>query len=145
MRVEMIPLATTVCPWEVKVSLKSALCISDHLPPWTLAQRPSHWDGLCNILERSYWGRVWIIQELAVAQDVVFHCGFNTALPSKLKMIMAVMHRTSREVVSETANKVLTSGARFLKVAASITAYKSWHNEDQQGLAAHDERFSKPM
>jgi hypothetical protein len=139
----MVPLATTVCPWEVKVSLKSALCapwISDHLPPWTLAQRPSHWDGLCNILGRSYWGR-----ELAVAQDVVFHCGFNAAPPSKLRMIMAVMHRTSREVVSETANKVLTSGARFLKVAASIMAYKPWRNEDQQGLATHDERFSKPM
>jgi hypothetical protein len=40
----------------------------------------SHWNGLRQILQRSYWSRLWVIQELVVTDrpdEVRLLCGFR--------------------------------------------------------------------
>ena len=38
-------------------------------------QRAAHWKALIALLERSWWARVWVRQEVAVAKQAVVHCG----------------------------------------------------------------------
>ncbi|KAK1977706.1 heterokaryon incompatibility, partial [Colletotrichum cereale] len=36
-----------------------------------LSSDPKHWNSLRRVFKRSYWNRVWIIQEIAVTKDVL--------------------------------------------------------------------------
>lgn len=33
------------------------------------------WEALVGFLERSYWTRIWIVQEYLLARDIIIHCG----------------------------------------------------------------------
>lgn len=44
------------------------------------------WAGLVMLLERSYWTRIWIVQEYLLAQDIIMHCGWETISGRDLDM-----------------------------------------------------------
>jgi hypothetical protein len=49
-----------------------------------------HWDGLSQIFQRSYWSRLWVIQELVVTphpDEVWLLCGSSQARFTSLRMI----------------------------------------------------------
>lgn len=37
-----------------------------------------HWKTIAALLQRPWWERVWVRQEIAVAQSITFHCGNST-------------------------------------------------------------------
>lgn len=43
----------------------------------TLAHK-EWWGALVRFLERSYWTRIWVVQEYLLAQDITIHCGCET-------------------------------------------------------------------
>lgn len=44
-------------------------------PQVSEGQRVANWKALIALLERSWWARVWVRQEVAVAKEAVVHCG----------------------------------------------------------------------
>jgi hypothetical protein len=48
----------------------------------------AHWTGLRNILQRSWFRRVWVRQELAVSRDPGFVCGQQTISWEKFKAVV---------------------------------------------------------
>lgn len=43
-----------------------------------LMKRATVWKGLADLSKRRYWTRIWIVQEITVARDVVLFCGGET-------------------------------------------------------------------
>lgn len=41
-------------------------------------QKVLHWKTIAALLQRPWWERVWVRQEIAVAQSITFHCGDST-------------------------------------------------------------------
>ena len=39
------------------------------------AHRQSHWDALVEIMEREYWQRIWVVQEINSARSLILRCG----------------------------------------------------------------------
>lgn len=61
---------------------------------WKRAHKLSNYEreALFEFTNRSYWGRVWIVQELVLAQEIVFHCGeedivWSPSLLSSLRLV----------------------------------------------------------
>ncbi|KAH7039821.1 heterokaryon incompatibility protein-domain-containing protein [Microdochium trichocladiopsis] len=60
-----------------------------NLPPeavdmaWTDHELPgqeSHeWESICEIIQRPWFSRIWIVQEFVLAREVTFHCGTRVA------------------------------------------------------------------
>ncbi|KIW19179.1 hypothetical protein PV08_03473 [Exophiala spinifera] len=46
--------------------------------------KPTVWKGLADLSRRTYWTRIWIVQELTVAVDAVVHCGADSVPLSML-------------------------------------------------------------
>jgi len=40
-----------------------------------MARSPQKWAALLNLLEKSYWSRVWIVQEIGLAKEIQVICG----------------------------------------------------------------------
>ena len=47
------------------------------------------WRELCDICQRQYWTRTWIIQEVILAKDVIIHCGSRQISWAALKFACA--------------------------------------------------------
>jgi len=46
--------------------------LEEHLRTWYL-------DSIRSFLKRPYWSRIWIVQELCVAREILLACGDQTA------------------------------------------------------------------
>lgn len=71
---------------------------------YLFAERPSH--GVRDVLARPWWGRVWVVQEAAVARKLAFLCG-----PNRLDLPHS---RHDLLELADAFQKALTSGALWL-------------------------------
>lgn len=60
-------------------------------------------DGLRNLLERPFWRRVWIVQEVTLAQDAVLLCG-DESMPIKYFIEAIDVIREWTEIFNELSN-----------------------------------------
>jgi hypothetical protein len=93
------------------------------------------WEGLCVLLQRSYWKRLWIIQELTVAREAVLLCGWDTADLSRLRLITLVIHRLHLRLVfdySDISRQVTEAGWRFMKMERILLAWQSRHRNGER-------------
>ncbi|KAK0716116.1 heterokaryon incompatibility protein-domain-containing protein [Lasiosphaeris hirsuta] len=68
-----------------------------------------------NILSRPYWGRLWIIQELMLAQDILLMCG-DRALPWRYLTSWLKCSREDSDGESESTKQVMeTRGYQLLE------------------------------
>jgi Heterokaryon incompatibility protein (HET) len=97
-----------------------------------------HWDGLTGLLERSYWSRVWITQEISVGRDVVLFCGLDISSLNRLRLIVNIIHRIDKRLVfntAEAARQVVGVAAPFLKIERTIGAWQRQDtDENNRGL-----------
>lgn len=57
-----------------------------------------HWRALCTFMRKSYWSRLWIIQELAANQrSTLFSCGLNELTRETLKLAVYGCQKLYRE------------------------------------------------
>jgi hypothetical protein len=56
------------------------------------------WEALGRLLGRPYWKRTWILQELALAEKIIFRCGDETAIFGDLRGIDTIIARYARSL-----------------------------------------------
>ncbi|KAK0631653.1 heterokaryon incompatibility protein-domain-containing protein [Immersiella caudata] len=73
--------AAHVSVWLGLPKIPNHIIIPDHLQPVkTIEVDPFDWhDNLEDLANRSYWSRVWVIQEFLLGQNILLHCG-NSAI-----------------------------------------------------------------
>ncbi|KAE9377656.1 hypothetical protein N431DRAFT_434813 [Stipitochalara longipes BDJ] len=53
-----------------------------------------HWQALCLFFERSYWSRLWVIQEIAMSSsDMIMYCGSKSLSWERMCLGMGIIHR----------------------------------------------------
>jgi len=88
--------ATTVVSWlgedsDAIMTLKSTLARASDIgdPMFTQAYWASEiLQGCVQLFSHPYWTRIWILQELALAKEVVLMCGRHTFKPSDIRSIL---------------------------------------------------------
>jgi len=78
-------------------------------------------EGLDEILQRSWFSRIWVIQEMAFADDVLFMCGSSTA--SRAALIEAISGYNNIRITKSVVPYVLT------------VQYDTFSEEQNTGLA----------
>ncbi|PMD13545.1 HET-domain-containing protein [Hyaloscypha hepaticicola] len=111
----------------------------------TLSDRAydTHWNGLEQIYSRSYWRRLWVIQELVVTTQpdkVRLLCGSDKAQFIHLRMLNRKIYDIAttiprlyyREPLDATIHKLRRSGERVRKIAVHGEA---WANRNAKDLS----------
>ena len=99
----------------------------------------AHWEGLRQVFQRSYWKRLWIIQELVVTLNpdaVLLHCGSTRASFRSLRMLVKQIrtHGHSLPYINEKGSnhalgRTIHNSARF--VHAISKHVRSWKKHNQ--------------
>jgi hypothetical protein len=53
-----------------------------------------YWGAIAALFERTYWSRIWIVQEYLLAVDLTLYCGSHTISGSDFQEIVGIMERT---------------------------------------------------
>jgi hypothetical protein len=90
--------------------------LDDEIEEWTRQKLAdpkyqAHWDGLLELLQRSYWKRIWIIQEIVVARSLVMQCDLRR---TKLLPLLAL----ARQIMRISSSKSCLAVVRKLEIAA---------------------------
>src|SRR5690242_3272894 len=54
----------------------------------------SDWSSLDRLFDRPWFQRVWVVQELGLARDAVYHCGEHSFTRNELQDFMSVLNRS---------------------------------------------------
>jgi hypothetical protein len=52
--------------------------IDDIMAEWLQKRGWKAWNALRQLLDRTYWSRIWIVQEFVLARTITMHCGFHS-------------------------------------------------------------------
>jgi hypothetical protein len=102
----------------------------------------SRWNGLCQILQRSYWRRLWIIQEMVVVKiPRVVHllCGSSDAYFIPLRLFASAIQDFKRKVTIHTVSESWAKASMRVSESARHLLRIAEHEESWQGLLNHDE------
>jgi len=85
----------------------------------------AHWEGLRQVFQRSYWKRLWIIQELVVTLNpdaVLLHCGSTRASFRSLRMLVKQIrtHGHSLPYINEKGSNCCISFQNIMSNCAPI-------------------------
>jgi hypothetical protein len=102
------------------------------------AQRISNWNALGRLMARPYWRRVWIVQEVAVAQDIVVLCGsiqtswlfFGAAIDSLVKSFIHGGHGSFQMV-----RKLELDAVWAVRTVSKLFSRKNNSGKQRPGLA----------
>lgn len=64
-------------------------------------QRTANWKALISLLDRSWWARVWVRQEVAVAKLAVVHCGGQQCEFSALAVTADILNKVDETLGSQ--------------------------------------------
>jgi hypothetical protein len=48
----------------------------------------SAWEGFAGLMERTYWTRIWIVQEYLLAKNIMIHCGLDSIDGGDLEKVL---------------------------------------------------------
>lgn len=112
-----------------------------HWKSWIKATRQTildHMAGLHDLCERPYWGRLWILQELRSAKEIIIMCGSHKLPWTQFENILleatgvsgdfAVSQRTVTELsrLEETKHVKLTAAAKMANLCSEIIPTSRW-------------------
>lgn len=99
----------------------------------------AHWDGLRQVFQRSYWKRLWIIQELVVSLTpgaVLLHCGSTSASFRSLRMLVQQIRTLGHSLPHIYEKNSQVALGRLYKSAQIVHAISehvlSWGNHNQK-------------
>jgi len=49
------------------------------------------WDAVLDLLSRTYWKRIWVIQEFVLAREIIIHCGGSTMNANDLQKFLSLV------------------------------------------------------
>jgi hypothetical protein len=75
----------------------------------------AEWLSLGKLLQRPWWQRVWVVQELAKAKEAVFVCGWTTTPSSRLHCLVMIVHLTP--VIQDFIKRYISNIDIFLQQA----------------------------
>jgi hypothetical protein len=67
------------------------------------------WDALGMLCRRSYWSRLWIIQELVLASDLLVQCGSSTFLWQVFSKVWSQLRHPKYRVRTQYMHTIITS------------------------------------
>ncbi|KAH7420154.1 heterokaryon incompatibility protein-domain-containing protein [Cadophora sp. MPI-SDFR-AT-0126] len=73
----------------------------------------------CGVLSRSYWKRVWILQELIVSPQIIFQCGKSTIEFPKLYASVCYMHLLGTQIITRELERI--GGLKNLDAESTAT------------------------
>ncbi|RFU26865.1 hypothetical protein B7463_g9465, partial [Scytalidium lignicola] len=62
----------------------------------------AHWASLFNLMHREYWRRLWIVQEIVSAREIIVYCGDDTMEWQSLVYITNLIESTIEELGTDT-------------------------------------------
>jgi hypothetical protein len=86
------------------------------------------WQALAEILEQSYWSRIWIIQEYLLAADVIIFCSHGSMLGQDLKKALRSIYKEELKVqnVTQYRHRIKYSpGAKLISMCKSMSKSRS--------------------
>jgi hypothetical protein len=105
----------------------------------------NHWDGFCQLLSRSYWRRLWVIQEIVVtprSERVSLHCGPRRGLFHLIGRMIGGIDELANKTTVMDLNPSLTWASLSRRIrAASLLPYiihqhaESWKNKKSKERA----------
>lgn len=104
---------------------------------WTSDYNRNGWKSLKRLCSREYWKRVWIIQEIVLAQNVVFRCGKMQLNWQSLSDLFLMLSSTDRR--GRSLNPVEYQIPSFIEVvlnspASSILKLRREYNYNKNSL-----------
>jgi hypothetical protein len=115
-----------------------------------------HWDGLRQIFQRSYWSRLWVIQELVVTpypEGVKLLCGSSQARFIDLCMVVqqltvlnnGIPHIINESTIGATITGLQKLGGRIRNVAVHAAGWeKTDRRERETGISRLLTSYSQP-
>jgi hypothetical protein len=99
------------------------------------------WDGLCQIFERSYWTRLWVIQGLVVTphpEEVRLLCGSSHGWFIHFRIIVRQLRQFHRNIaafssegsVDSTINEIMVLAERVADIAKHVEAWESTNQDE---------------
>ncbi|ORY18591.1 heterokaryon incompatibility protein-domain-containing protein [Clohesyomyces aquaticus] len=134
-------LAKNVCVWLGEEDESSTLAMSllqdiAHVTDIDDILRGSNyqdsWDALANLTSRLWFSRIWVVQEVAVAQRATIHCGSLSVDWSNLEIGISLLQKRSA-IYPETVSQPV-HGARELVFAVRRAFHRNDLGEKQQPL-----------
>lgn len=88
----------------------------------------SRWATLGQLLKRAWWQRTWIIQECAVARDIILMCGYRDLPWIDLISAEVLVGRLIEKVMWQSISKVSLSGVNALQRTRMRIAVRGNHD-----------------
>ncbi|KAK4452579.1 HET-domain-containing protein [Podospora aff. communis PSN243] len=113
----------------------------------TLTQRSSRWQALLKFMQRDWFSRRWIIQEIALAHEVTMYCGADS-IPWK-SFAMAVELIIEIETATRRLSEVIGLDERYRLLPgffehATRKVFKTKHPVEEEVKMQHSNQVDKP-
>jgi len=92
----------------------------------------SKWAALDQLLRRPWWQRTWVIQECAVAKEIILFCGYRDLSWTDLINAISLIERLiQKKVMWQSISKVSVSGVNAFQKTRMRVAVRSNHDKSE--------------
>jgi hypothetical protein len=90
-------------------------------PEITSDQREVHWKALTALLERPWWERVWVRQEVALASEATVHCGTQTCTFAALTTTIDILNKIDEQLRFKAIQQGTAKASKLSRTADVFT------------------------
>lgn len=98
--------------------------------------------GILDLCQRSYWKRIWIVQEFILAKHIILYCGHDSLTWNSISSMVSQLTQFQRDDFSGHVSQNLFIARIKSSNAAYIVdikqRYEQRHDQSKSGLALHE-------